>query len=132
MKNLAFSEDGVCRMRFTDVPPPEEIERLIEDYVTNVELLPYHLRVILIDISELKHMGALSRQAFSELLTQASKHYGDKVELVIVGGSLNLRRFIQLFCKGIGLRERSHFFEHLKEAQDWITKRPAENPRNNT
>jgi len=128
MKNLAFSQDGVCTMHLEGVTQPREIEDLIEEYVTSVELLPYHLRLILIDISELVHMGVRSRQVFSELLTQASKHYGGKVELVIAGGSLNLRRFIQLFCKGIGLRERSHFFEHLKEAQAWITKRSAEDP----
>jgi hypothetical protein len=128
MKNLSFSEDGVCTMHLEGVTQPREIENLIEEYVSGVELLPHHLRLILIDISELIHMGARSRQVFSELLIQASKHYGGRVELVIAGGSLNLRRFIQLFCKGIGLRERSHFFEHLKEAQAWITKRSAEGP----
>ncbi len=128
MKNLSFSEDGVCTMHLEGVTQPREIENLIEEYVTGVEILPHHLRVILIDISELIHMGARSRQVFSELLIQASKHYSGRVELVIAGGSLNLRRFIQLFCKGIGLRERSHFFKHLKEAQAWITKRSAEGP----
>jgi hypothetical protein len=128
MKNLSFSEDGVCTMHLEGVTQPREIENLIEEYVSGVELLPHHLRLILIDISELVHMGARSRQVFSELLIQASKHYGGRVELVIAGGSLNLRRFIQLFCKGIGLRERSHFFENLKEAQAWITKRSAEGP----
>jgi len=128
MKNLSFSEDGVCTMHLEGVTQPREIENLIEEYVASVELLPYHLRVILIDISELIHMGARSRQVFSELLMQASKHYGGKVELVIACGSLNLRRFIQLFCKGIGFQERSHFFPTLKEAKDWIAKRPAEDP----
>ncbi|MCK4231578.1 hypothetical protein KAX06_02200 [candidate division WOR-3 bacterium] len=128
MKNLSFSEDGVCTMHLEGVTQPREIENLIEEYVTGVEILPHHLRVILIDISELVHMGARSRQVFSELLMQASKHYGGKVELVIACGSLNLRRFIQLFCKGIGFQERSHFFEHLKEAQAWISKRSAEDP----
>ncbi|MEA3311568.1 MAG: hypothetical protein U9Q76_05055 [candidate division WOR-3 bacterium] len=128
MKNLSFSEDGVCTMHLEGVTQPREIEDLIEEYVTGVELLPHHLRVILIDISELVHMGVRSRQVFSELLIQASKHYGGRVELVIAGGSLNLRRFIQLFCKGIGFQERSRFFEHLKEAQAWIAKRSAEGP----
>jgi hypothetical protein len=128
MKNLSFCEDGLCTMHLEGVTQPREIENLIEEYVSGVELLPHHLRVILIDISELVHMGARSRQVFSELLIQASKHYGGKVELVIAGGSLNLRRFIELFCKGIGLRERSHFFEHLKEAQTWIAKRLSEDP----
>lgn len=126
MKKLSFSEDGVCAIHLEGVPQPAEIENLIEEYVTGVEILPHHLRIILIDISELEHMGALSRQAFSELLMQASKHYGGRIELIIAGGSLNLRRFIQLFCKGIGFQERSHFLPALKEAQAWIAKRLAE------
>lgn len=107
-------------MRLEGLPEPKEIEDLIEEYVTQVELLPYSLKIIYFDISNLTHMGARARQVFSELLTQASMHYGGKVQLVVAGGSLNLRRFIELFCKGIGFVDHSHFFETLKEADDWV------------
>lgn len=120
MKKLEFSADGICRIKLTEVPQPAEIEELIEDYVLSVELLPHKLRLIAVDISEMVHMIALSRRVFSEFLTQASKHYQGKVELVIAGGSLNLRRFLKLFCKSIGFRERSHIFAELSEATSWI------------
>ncbi len=120
MKTLGFRADGVCMIDLSGVPPPEEIETLVEDYVTNVELLPYELRLIFIDISHLEHMTFVSRQMFSELLKQASKHYGGGVEFVIAGGSLNLRRFLALLCKSIGLAERSHIFEDLKGAGSWV------------
>lgn len=120
MKRLAFSQDGVCRIKLDGLPQQTEIEELIEEYVTKVELLPYRLRFILINISEMTHMGVRSRQVFSELLTQASKHYGGDVELLIAGGSLNLQRFIELFCKGIGFLEHSHFFKTTDEAESWL------------
>lgn len=120
MKNLDFSTDGICRIRLAGVPQPAEIEELIENYVINVELLPYRMRLIYIDISELVHMNFPARQVFSEFLMQASKHYDDKVNLVIVGGTLNLRRFLALFCKSIGLGQRSHIFEEQEEANRWV------------
>lgn len=40
MKRLDFNENGVCRIRLEGLPEPSEIEQLIEDYVTGVELLP--------------------------------------------------------------------------------------------
>jgi len=120
LKRLIFYEHGICNIRLSGFPEPGEIEEIIEEYVTSVELLPYSLRVIFIDISGLVHMGARSRQVFSELLIQSSRHYGGNIELVIAGGSMNLRRFIHLFCKGIGFKERSHVFADLDEAQSWI------------
>lgn len=128
MKRLDFNENGVCRIRLEGLPEPSEIEQLIEDYVTGVELLPYSLKIILFDISALTHMGARSRQVFSDLLIQASKHYGGNVQLIVGGGSLNLRRFIELFCKGIGFSEQSHFFQALDEAENWITNWLKNNP----
>lgn len=123
MKQLEFSQNGVCRIKLEGFPQPSEIEKLIEEYVIQVELLPYELRFMLIDISNMTHMGVRSRQVFSELLIQASKHYGGQVELLVAGGSLNLQRFIELFCKGIGFLERSHFFKSLKETEDWLAEK---------
>lgn len=120
MKHLSFSQDGVCRICLSGLPEPFEVEHVIEEYVSGVELLPHRLWIILIDISDLTHMGIRSRQVFSELITQASKHYGGKIELVIAGGTPNLQRFIELFCKGIGFRDQSQFFKNLQEAEDWI------------
>ena len=122
MKELKFSQNGVCRILFSGVPEPEEIEELIEDYVTQVEFLPHRLQIIYLDISGLKHLGARSRQVFSELITQASTRYKDQIKMVVAGGSLSLRRFIELFCKGIGFYERSVFFESNQDAEHWISK----------
>lgn len=122
MKNLDFSASGVCRITLNGLPDQTELEELIEEYVTKVEVLPYQLRAILIDISELIHMGIRSRQVFSELLTQASRHYGGQVEVIIGGGSINLVRFLKLFMKNIGFKEKSHFFEDIHEAEDWISR----------
>lgn len=122
MKNLEFSSSGVCRITLDGLPDQTELEDVIEEYVTKVEILPYRLRAILIDISELIHMGIRSRRVFSELLTQASKHYGGQVEVVIGGGSINLVRFLKLFMKNIGFKEKSHFFEDIHEAEEWISR----------
>jgi hypothetical protein len=126
MKSLEFSTEGVCRIRLDGLPDHTELEELIEEYVTKVEILPYHLWVILIDISELVHMGIRSRQVFSELLIQASKHYGGQVEVVIGGGAINLVRFLKLFMKNIGFKEKSHFFEDIGEAESWIARQYAD------
>jgi len=122
MKNLDLSASGVCRITLNGLTDQTELEELIEEYVTKVEVLPYQLRAILIDISELIHMGIRSRQVFSELLTQASRHYGGQVEVIIGGGSINLVRFLKLFMKNIGFKEKSHFFEDIHEAEDWISR----------
>ncbi|MBN2378387.1 hypothetical protein JXM67_01095 [candidate division WOR-3 bacterium] len=128
MKKLAFFENGICNICLEGLPEALEIENIIEEYVLNVELLPNPLKLIFIDISGLVHMGVRSRQVFSELLIQASRHYEGKIELIVAGGSLNLRRYIQLFCKGIGFRERSHIFATLEEAQTWIESRFGKEP----
>lgn len=120
LTKLTFAEDGICRITLQGLPKSAEIEYLIDKYVSNVEFLPYPLRLIFIDISELVHMEARSRQVFSELLIQASKHYDEKVKLLIAGGSLNLRRYLELFCKSIGLKERSRILPTLAEAHQWI------------
>jgi|GEM_PF-3367554 len=120
MKKLTFFENGICILKLEGLPVHDELENLIEEYVMNVELLPQPLKLIFVDISELVHMGIRSRQVFSELLIQASRHYGGKIELVISGGSLNLRRYIQLFCKSIGFKDRSHVFGKLDEANQWV------------
>lgn len=128
MKKLTFFDNGICNILLEGLPQAEEIEEMIEEYVMNVELFPHPLKLIFIDISQLIHIGVRSRQVFSELLIQASNHYGGKIELVVAGGSLNLRRFIQLFCKGIGFRERSHIFTTLEEAKSWIDDWSEKNP----
>lgn len=120
--DLHFGEDGVCRISMKGVPRPANIEGLIESYITQVELLPNPLRVISIDISGLEHMIAQTRRVFSELLTQASSHYEGKVQMVVAGGSLDLRRFIELLFKGIGASSRSHVFADTKQAKSWIHK----------
>ncbi len=120
MKDLSFSKDGICRISFGGLPHPDEVVELVEEYVARVELLPYPLRVIFFDISRLIHMELRTRRIFSDFLIQASKHYEGKVELVVAGGSLNLRRFIQLFCRGIGFADRSHIFASLSEADFWL------------
>lgn len=119
MKPLTFTREGLCYISLAGLPRPDEIEGIVEEYVSGVELLPYPLKLIFIDISKLVHMEIRCRRIFSELLTQASRHYNGQVEMVVAGGSLNLRRFIQLFCKGIGFNERSHFFEDIDEAEVW-------------
>ena len=125
MHELVFQDKGICRIRLIDIPSPEEIEELIEEYVTRVELLPCELRVILIDISGLRHMTARARQVFSELLVQASAHYQNRVKLVVAGGSRDLRIFIKLFCKGIGMQERSLFFPSVDQAVTWLSTYPS-------
>ncbi|MBD3284864.1 hypothetical protein GF359_00775 [candidate division WOR-3 bacterium] len=120
MKKLAFFDNGICVMKLKGLPEPGQIENLIEEYVMKVELLPQPLKLIVIDISQMIHMGVRSRQVFSELLIQASRHYGGKIELVIAGGSLNLQRYIQLFCKSIGFKDRSHVLADMEEANLWI------------
>jgi len=121
VNHLDFSNNGLCTIVLKGLPSPKEIEGLIEKYVSKVELEAYPLRIMLIDISHMRHMGARSRQVFSELLTQASKHYGGNVKIIVAGGSVNLQRFIELFCKGIGFKEHSHFFRTLDEAREWIS-----------
>ena len=123
MKKLEFSQDGVCRIELSGVPKRIEVEELVEQYVTTVEFMPYTLKMIFIDISDLVHMEARTRPVFSDFLSQASSHYGDRVDLVIAGGSINLRRYIKLFCKSIGMTERSHLFEGLEEAEAWVAHR---------
>lgn len=120
MKNLSFSDDGICRISFVGFPNPDEVVELVEEYVASVELLSKPLKLVFFDISRLVHMELRTRRIFSELLMQASKHYQGKVELVVAGGSLNLRRFIQLFCRGIGFADRSHIFPDLSEADYWV------------
>lgn len=120
MRRLTFSVEGVCRITLSGIPEPAEMEDLVEEYVANVEVKPHPMHLIFIDISKLVHMAARQRQIFSELITQASQHYGGHVELVIAGGSLNLRRFLELFCKSIGFRGCSHIFEDVAEAHSWI------------
>jgi hypothetical protein len=107
-------------MQLEGLPQPSEIEKLIESYITKVELLPYPLRVILLDISELVHMPVRTRQVFSDLLVEASRHYADKVEVVIAGGPPMIRKFTEILCKAIKFAEKTHSFPTLEEARSWI------------
>lgn len=117
---LAFNDKGVCTIILEGLPQPTEIEGLIEEYVTRVELLPYPLKVILLDISRLAHMQALTRQVFSEFLIQASNHYGDKVQLLIAGGPYMIRKYTEIFCKALKFGDRFHSLEKLEQAQSWL------------
>jgi hypothetical protein len=119
MKNLEFGEDGVCRIFLAGLPESSEIEELIEDYVTKVELLPYPLRIIFLDISELVHMQVRPRQVFSELLTQASRQYAGKIQIVIAGGPPMIQKFTEILCKAIGFADKTHAFTTLEEGETW-------------
>ena len=120
MTDLTFTESGICRMQLEGLPQPSEIEELIESYVTKVELLPYPLKVILLDISQLVHMPVRTRQVFSDLLVEASRHYADKVEVVIAGGPPMIRKFTEILCKAIKFADKTHSFATLEEARSWI------------
>lgn len=122
MNPLSFSQDGICRITLTGLPLPTQIEELIEEYVTKVELLPHPLRVIFLDISQLVHMQAKTRQVFSELMVEASKHYAGQVQLVIAGGPAMIRKFTELFCRAIGFVDKTHCFSTLDEGVAWITR----------
>jgi hypothetical protein len=86
-ERLVFGKTGVCRIKLDGMPTPSDIETLIEDYVSKVELFPHSLKVILLDISGLVHMQALTRQVFSEFLREASRHYADNVQVAIAAGT---------------------------------------------
>lgn len=120
MKNLDFTEQGLCRIKLDGLPQPEQIHALIESYVTEVELLPHTLRMIFLDISRLVHMQASTRKVFSELLVQASRHYSGKILLVIAGGPPMIRKYIEILCKALGFKQRIHSFADLADAARWI------------
>lgn len=119
-KRLTFSKDGICRICLEGLPKPFEIEALIEDYVANVEFFPYTLKVILLDISQLVHLAARSRQVFSELLVQASKHYGSEVQLVIAGGPPMIRKYTEIFCRALRFKKATLSFETLEQVISWL------------
>jgi hypothetical protein len=120
VKQLSFTEDGVCTICLTGFPTPYEIEGMVEEYVSGVELLPYELKIMFIDISGLEHMKAHSRLVFSELLAQASLRYQNKVIVVVGGGSHNIRQYISLLCKSLGFADRCMIFEDIIQARSWI------------
>jgi hypothetical protein len=123
---LDFTEDGVCRIVLKGLPQPEELEELVGEYVSKVELLPYRLKVVLLDISELIHMKAQVRQIFSELLLQASRHYAEKVHVVIAGGPPMIRKYTEILCKALKFRNRTHSFDSLQAAKKWLKENPGE------
>ncbi|MBD3285387.1 hypothetical protein GF359_03090 [candidate division WOR-3 bacterium] len=120
---LEFNNKGICHIHLRGLPKPAEIEKLIEDYVTEVELGPYPLKVILLDISELVHMQILSRRAFSEFLAQASNHYGDAVEVVIAAGPPMIRKYTEILCRALKFGQRTVSFDDIEAAEDWIRER---------
>ncbi len=119
---LVFDADGICIITLQGLPQPAEIERLIEDYVAGVELHPWRLKMILLDISRLQHMQARTRQVFSELLIQASHHYDDGVYLAVAGGPCMIRRYTEFFCKALKFGDRFHSFDTLEQAFVWLKK----------
>ena len=119
-RSLAFSRNGICLIRLEGLPKPYEIEAIIEDYVAQVELLPYQLKVIILDISELVHLQAPSRKLFSELLVQASKRYGEKVQLLVAGGPTMIRKYTEIFCRALKFDKETICFETINEARQWL------------
>jgi len=120
---LEFNKKGICHIYLRGLPRPAEIETLIEDYVSEVELGPYPLKVILLDISELTHMQALSRRAFSEFLAQASNHYGDAVQVVIAAGPPMIRKYTEILCRALKFGSRTSSFDRMADARNWIQER---------
>lgn len=120
MNELTFSRVGVCRILLEGLPEPFDIEKLIESYVREVELLPYPLKVILLDISELVHLQVRSRQVFSGLLIEASRKYAGEIQFVIAGGPPMIRKFAEIMCKASKFGDRTHSFAILEEAKAWI------------
>lgn len=120
---LAFNADGLCAIKLTGLPRPSEIEKLIESYVVNVELLPYSLKIILLNISELVHLNAPSRRVFSGLLVEASHHYGGEVELVIAAGPPMIRKYTEIFCRALKFGDKIQSFDSIDNAMSWINKR---------
>jgi hypothetical protein len=123
---LSFNESGLCTIKLVGLPKPPEIEKLIESYVVNVELLPYSLKVILLDISDLVHLTAHSRKVFSGLLVEASRHYGNDVDLFIAGGPPMIRKYIEIFCKALRFGDKIKSIDSIDEAMSLIAKRLAE------
>jgi len=123
---LTFTENGICRIVLRGLPQTDELEELVGEYVSKVELLPYRLKVILLDISELIHMKAQVRQIFSDLLLQASRHYAEKVHVVIAGGPPMIRKYTEILCKALKFRNRTHSFDSLQAAKKWIKENPGE------
>lgn len=119
-EKLVFTNEGVCYIVLNGLPQPNEIESLIEDYVSVVELSPCELKVILLDISQMVHMQARSRMVFAELLAQASHHYGDKVEVVIAGGPFMIRKYTEILCRSLRFGDRTHSFDSLEQALAWV------------
>jgi len=119
-RSLVISKKGICLIHLEGLPKPFEIEAIIEDYVTKVELLPYPLQVIVLDISELVHLQAQSRKLFSELLVQASKRYGDEVQLIIAGGPPMIRKYTEIFCRALKFNKDTICFESTEQAKQWL------------
>ncbi|MBN2379337.1 hypothetical protein JXM67_05990 [candidate division WOR-3 bacterium] len=119
MIELTFSRTGICKISLEGLPKPSEIEGLIESYVREVELLPYPLRVILLDISKLVHMQVRSRKTFAELLIEASRHYSENLVVVIAGGPPMIRKFTEIMCKASKFADNIYSFSSLNEAKDW-------------
>jgi len=116
---LTFSHTGICRITLEGLPKPREIEGLVESYVREVELLPYPLKVIFLDISKLVHMQVNTRKIFSELLIEAGKHYAGQVKVVIAGGPSMIRKFTEIMCKASKFGDNIHCFATFDEAKDW-------------
>jgi hypothetical protein len=119
-ERLVYTDDGVCYIVLDGLPHPKQVESLIEDYVSMVELSPCELKVILLDISEMTHMQARTRQVFAELLAQASHHYGDRVKVVIAGGPSMIRKYTEILCRSLRFGNRTHSFDTLDQALAWV------------
>lgn len=117
---LVFGKNGVCRIKLDGMPAPSDIETLIEDYVSKVELLPHFLKVILLDISGLVHMPALTRQVFSEFLREASRHYADRVQVAIAAGPPMIRKYTEILCRALRFGDKTYCFETLEAAVAWL------------
>lgn len=117
---LVFGKNGVCRVKLDGIPAPTDIETLIEDYVSKVELLPHYLKVILLDISGLVHMPALTRQVFSEFLREASHHYSDRVQVAIAAGPPMIRKYTEILCRALKFGDKTYCFETLQAAVAWL------------